>query len=144
MKTSTDLALKREELIESGKLLNTAETFTARVYVGLYDTESDLEQSQIKLRRSCQQFVEEVGLCVNVQETVYQYGSNRTGGKEKGAVVELIHYPRFEHGNPEEKITVNALDLAEMLMEEFHQKRVSVVTNTETYTLQNPDHEDVL
>lgn len=134
---------KYKTLNEAGKLLNEVETFTARIYVGFHDTENDVTHPDIKVRKICQRHVEEVGLCVNVQETLYQYGSNETGGMEKGAVVELIHYPRFEHHQPEETITVKALELAELLMEELHQKRVSVVTTTDTYTLQNPEHEEI-
>jgi hypothetical protein len=58
-------------------------------------------------------------------------------------VVELIHYPRFPRSQPEESITVQALNLAEILMERMNQKRISVVTSDETYTLQNPEHPNV-
>jgi len=139
----SELRDKLRELNESGKLLGTANTFTTQIYVGLYDTENEVTHTKIKVEKTCQRYVEETGLCVNVQETLYQYGSDGKGGMENGAVVELIHYPRFKHGHPEEVITTKALDLAEKLMEELHQKRVSVVTTTDTYTLQNPNHEEV-
>lgn len=137
------LKQKHQELDEAGKLLNKVETFTARIYVGFYDTENDILYPSSKAERICQEYVEEVGLCVNLQDTCYQYGSGGNGGVENGVVVELIHYPRFPLQQPEETITIRALNLAEELMEKLHQKRVSVVTTTDTYTLQNPNHEKI-
>jgi len=133
----------KEKLEEEGKLLGVEETFTARIYVGCYDTEKDFTRPLMEVKEVCQNFVNDEGLCVNVQETFYQYGSDGSGGNENGAVVELIHYPRFPKTHPEETITEQALDLAETLMERLNQKRCSVVSSNKTYTLQNPDHQDV-
>ena len=134
---------KLKTLNESGRLLNREETFTARIYVGFLDTEKELTYSPASVSRICQDYVEEEGLCVNIQETSYHYGSEGEGGSEPGAVVELIHYPRFPLRQPQETVTVRALDLAEKLMAELHQKRVSVVTSDDTYTLQNPGHSEI-
>jgi hypothetical protein len=134
---------KLQNLNEDGKLLGREDTFTAQIYVGCYDTESDFERPVMEIREVCQNFVEDEGLCVNVRDTFYQYGSDGEGGNENGAIVELIHYPRFPKSQPQETITVQALDLAEILMNRLNQKRVSVVTTEDTYTLQNPGHSEV-
>lgn len=129
------------ELEEEGKLLNSEDTFSAKIHVGCYDTEEEIQRPVAEVKASCQEFVEEDGLCVNVQETFYQYGIGGEGGNEMGAVVELIQYPRFP--KTEELIANKALQLAEILMERMNQKRVSVITTNTTYTLQNPEHKDV-
>lgn len=137
-----ELRKKLQSLNESGKFLGKEETFTARIYVGAYDTEEDVSRPIMEIKEACQFFVQDEGLCVNVQETWYSYGDGEgSGGNERGAVVELIQYPRFP--KPEEEIVVKALDLAEILMDRANQKRVSVVTSGDTYTLQNPTHPDV-
>lgn len=136
-----DLKQKLQDLNESGRLLGKEKTFTARIYVGAYDTERGFERPMPEIKEACQSFVEDVGLCVNVRKTFYQYGSDGEGANESGAIVELIQYPRFP--KPEEKITVQSLNLAEILMKRMNQKRVSVVTTGRTYTLQNPEHSEV-
>jgi hypothetical protein len=129
-------------LKEEGKLLGVEETFTARIYVGCYDTEKDFTRPLMEVEEVCQNFVNDEGLCVNVQETWYSYSDGSgNGDNEPGAVVELIQYPRFP--KPEEEIKTKALDLAETLMERLNQKRCSIVCSDKTYTLQNPDHQDV-
>lgn len=139
-----ELNEKIEDLESSEKLLGREETFTARIYVGAYDTEKDLTRPVAEIKEACQFFVQDQGLCVNVQKNWYGYGDGEgEGGNEPGAVVELIHYPRFPRSQPEESITVQALNLAEILMDRMNQKRVSVVTSSDTYTLQNPNHPDV-
>lgn len=39
----------------------------------------------------CQEYCDEVGLCVTVTETTYVY----TSGNEAGVIIGLINYPRF-------------------------------------------------
>ena len=135
---------KLQSLNESGKLLGREKTFTAEIYVGAYDNEKDFTRPIAEIKEVCQFFVQDEGLCVNVRETWYAYGDgDGEGGNEPGAVVELIHYPRFPRNQPEESITAQALNLAEILMDRMNQKRVSVVSSTDTYTLQNPNHPDV-
>lgn len=126
------------ELEEKGKVVGVEDTYTAKVHVGCYDTERDFTRPVAEVKAECQEFVEERGLCVNVSETFYQYGSDGEGGNEPGAVVELIQYPRFP--KTEVSIANKALKLAEILMERMNQKRCSVITTDKTYTLQNPNH----
>jgi hypothetical protein len=135
------------DLKEEDKILGIEDTFTARIFVGCLDTEKTengpgtFERPLAEVKAACQEFVQERGLCVNVQKTFFQYGSDGDGGNENGAVVELIQYPRFP--KTEMAITNLALELAEILMERMNQKRVSIVTSDETYTLKNPEHPEV-
>jgi len=142
--TNPELRKKLQSLNESGRLLGREKTFRAEIYVGAYDNEKDFTRPIAEVKEACQFFVQDEGLCVNVWETWYAYGDgDGEGGNEPGAVVELIHYPRFPRSQPEESITVQALNLAEILMDRMNQKRVSAVCSDETYTLQNPNHPDV-
>ena len=128
------------QLRDQGKLVGKEDTFTANIYVGCLDDEKGFERPVAEVKAFCQDFVEQEGLCVNVQETFYQYGGDGKSGNERGAVVEIIHYPRFPRESPKKSITEQALKLAEKLMHRMRQKRVSVVCTDHTYTLQNPSH----
>lgn len=66
------------------------------------------------------------GLCVSVERVKYIY----TGGREDGAVVRLLNYPRFP-ATPEEIFTL-ARTLADKLMIACNQHSVLLVTAGET------------
>jgi hypothetical protein len=57
-----------------------------------------------------------------------------TRGKEPGVAITLINYPRYP--TSQEKIREQALELAQLLMDKFHQRRVSVVMTDETVMLE--------
>ncbi len=132
------------QLRDQGKLVGKEDTFTADIFVGCLDDEKGFERPVAEVKAFCQDFVESTGLCVHVQEVFYQYGDGEgNGGNERGAVIGLIHYPRFPRESPKKSITEQALKLAEKLMHRMRQKRVSVICTDHTYTLQNPDHPEV-
>lgn len=87
----------------------------------------------------CQEYVtkvkdeseDNIGLCVTITPTCYEY----PGGWENGFIVGLINYPRFPSSN--KHLIDHSLKLAEVLMKEFEQLRVSVVTPDKTYMLSN-------
>lgn len=100
------------------------ETFTATIYVGLSEgrkEEIPLVHSLAEVESVCQSYVDAVGLCVTVTPTTFVY----TNGKEPGAIVGLINYPRFP-SNPE-AIEDNAMSLAKRLLRAMGQYKVSVV-----------------
>ena len=130
------------QLQDQGKLVGKEKTFTANIFVGCLDDEKGFERPVAEIKAFCQDFVDDVGLCVHVQEVFYQYGDGEgNGGNERGAKIGLIQYPRFP--KTENEITEIALELAEKLMHRMRQKRVSVICTDNTYTLQNPDHPEV-
>ena len=107
-------------------------TFWARVYVGFkYRNEEPLNNTQKKQRMReaehlCQQYCDEVGLCVTIEPTDYIY----TNGREPGCVVGLINYPRFPCHH--ELIQHHATEIAKRLQTKFRQCVVSVVFPEQT------------
>jgi hypothetical protein len=81
----------------------------------------------------CQEYVDEVGLCVTVTPTLYIY----TGGREEGVLVRLINYPRFPATWYE--ILKVATDLAEHLKAHLGQGSYSIVTPDRTYWVSTRD-----
>ena len=75
-----------------------------------------------EVERICQNFVDKEKDCVTVTPTKFIY----TGGIEEGVVVGFIQYPRFPMHSKE--ITDRAVKLAEELMKELNQCRVTVTT----------------
>ena len=61
-------------------IIKTARAYTATLFV---TGEGVVE--------ACQEFCNDVGLCVSIKENLYVF----TGGSEKGYEITLINYPRF-------------------------------------------------
>jgi len=133
----------KKRLKEENKILGIENSFQVDIYVGRYDTENDIEYSKDALHEICQFYVSETGLCVSIFENTYIYGNNGNWESEGGSMIRLIHYPRFPRENPLKSLMDQALKLAEKLMKELNQKRVSVVNNEKTITLKNPNHEEI-
>jgi len=108
------------------------DTFTATIYVGLKERDTEILHSIDLVRNTCQKYCDEVGLCVTVTLTEYIY----TDGQEAGAIIGLINYPRFP-ATPM-KVRGDALYLAQTLMEACNQYRVTVVFPDQTIMLSDP------
>lgn len=104
-------------------------TFTATIYVGFKRRETGFTHTLMECEAICQEYVDLVSLCVTVTPTKFVYKN----GNEPGAAVGLINYPRF-YSTPEQ-IREQALALADRLMKELGQYRVSVVFPGETVML---------
>ena len=86
----------------------------------------------------CQDFVDDVGLCVNVQPTMYVYGSEKgPSGSEPGVIIELINYPRFPKS--ERDLLQYGRLLAFQCLEAFEQRRVTVMTPKNSYLIPNKE-----
>jgi hypothetical protein len=109
--------------------MKTVDTFTAIIYLGLKEGNGYYVGAVEDVESVCQQYCDEVGLCVSVTPTKFIY----TNGREHGVSVGLINYPRFPA--TKEEILTKALDLAKTLKLEFQQWRVSIVTPDKTYML---------
>lgn len=111
-----------------GKAVN---PFRGTIYLGLKEGYDGRQHSYGEALKVIQEFVDEIGLCVTVKETLFVYKD----GNEQGLEIGFINYPRF----PEERITIKhkALALADCLRHEFKQKRVSVVFDDETIMLED-------
>lgn len=108
-------------------------TYYANIYVGLKPGYSNVVYSLDYLKFIVQKFVNEIKLCVTVTPTTFTY----VDGSEPGAIVGLINYPRFP-SYPSE-IQEKAIKLAELLMEQLCQIRISIVFPDKTIMLERTD-----
>jgi len=106
--------------------MNKISTFYANIYVGLREGYDNKHLSINRVHGVCRTFCNKVKLCVTVTPTTYHY----VDGRENGAIVGLINYPRFP-ATPAE-IKQKAIDLARILKKDLKQKRVSIVMPNET------------
>ena len=106
--------------------------YNVQIWVGLQETYNKQKLHSIEeVETICQQFVNEVKDCVTVTPTKFKY----VDGGENGAIVGWISYPRFPRSRKE--IRKRALQLAEKLMLELNQYRVTVTTPFKSYMLEN-------
>jgi len=84
-----------------------------------------------QIEQHCQRFCAR-GLCVHVQPAEYVY----TCGREGGARVGLINYPRF----PKTALEIESVawSLAEHLLDALSQRSCCVVTSEETTWISSP------
>ena len=113
------------------------DTFTATIYIGFKERDTGVVHSIEECWVICQEFVNNVGLCVTVTPTEYIY----TNGNEPGAAIGLINYPRFP--SEPDVILFHAVALGTILLEAFDQYKVSIVCPNKTYMLESEtkDHE---
>ena len=111
-------------------------TYTATIYVGLKNRDTDVVHDLGLIEGICQKYCDEVGLCVTVTPTRFIY----TNGNETGAAIGLINYPRFP--DEPENIKAKALDLAELLLIACQQYKVSIIFPDETIMLANESKND--
>jgi hypothetical protein len=93
------------------------DTWWARIYLS-----GPMDVAKQVIRKDCLR----EGLCVTIEPSAFIY----TGGEETGYVVGLIHYPRFP--TEREQITSRARNLAELLLNETHQRSALVMTPERT------------
>lgn len=98
----------------------TEPTFTAEIYIA--GNMQDIE-------RRCAEYCMEIGLCVSIEPVKFVY----TGGREDGAVIRLVNYPRFP--STPDQIRQKANILAEMLIRACSQWSALVVDREQTLWL---------
>ena len=104
-------------------------TYSATIYVGRKCRKTGLTCKWSIITKAVELYVNKIGLCVTVTPTYFFY----TNGKEKGAMIGFINYPRFPSTNS--KIKKQALELANILRIKCKQLKVSVVFPKETIML---------
>lgn len=110
--------------------MKTESTFFANIYLGLkegYDGENHLVS---EVEQIMQDYCDLTSFAVTITPIIFVY----KGGRENGAVVGLINYPRFP-STPED-ITKRSLEIAQILKNKFKQIRLSVVCPDNTYLLE--------
>jgi len=106
-------------------------TFEAKISLGFREGYTDIMHNIDEVKEICQQYCNEVGLCVTITPTNFVY----VNGQERGCFVGLINYPRFP--DTQEHILKQALELAKLFLEKFKQLKVSIICNDKTYTIES-------
>lgn len=113
--------------------MKTVDTFTATIAVGFKNIDTGEERSDRMARSICQDYCDDVGLCVTLTETEFIYKD----GNERGCLIGLINYPRFP--STPDKILGHAMDLARLLLDAYCQYKVSVICSDRTYMIERGD-----
>lgn len=107
-------------------------SYNIQIWCGLKETYDNSKIHTLDdVLKICDEFVNDKKDCVSVTETNFRY----VDGFEKGVVIGYINYPRFPRTF--EEIEDRALELAEKLMLELNQYRVTVTTPRESFMLEN-------
>lgn len=113
--------------------MNSVTTFLADIWIGTIEGYDGPSHSIDEIETICQDYVNDVGLCVTVTPTSFVY----TNGRENGARVGLINYPRFP--STPEAIKFHAFELAARLKHQLKQIRCTVVCSDETVMIGEKD-----
>jgi len=108
----------------------TVETISAKIYLGLREGYTDKIHTINELEKFLQKEANKGGLCLTITPTIFIYKD----GKENGAIIGLINYPRFPKNEGELKFT--AEKIAKLCKEEYKQQRVSIEYKDETIMLE--------
>lgn len=111
--------------------MKTTKSFNVQIWVGLREGYGSNIFSIEDVRKICDEYVNEEKDCITITPTEFMY----VNGWEPGVIIGFINYPRF----PREEyiITDRAFVLASLLKKGLKQFRVSIVTPTETYMLED-------
>lgn len=105
--------------------------YNVQIWVGLRKGYTDEIVSMETVRSICDKHINESKNCVTITPTEFRY----VAGNEPGVIVGLINYPRFPRTRKE--IRKRAFALAEILMTELGQFRVTVTTPYKSYMFEN-------
>jgi len=105
-------------------------TWEAKIYCGLQAGYSGRLLSIERIKKVCQEYCDDIGWCVTVTPTTFIYKE----GNESGAVIGIINYPRFALS--ENTLKERTFTLAELLLTELEQLRISIVLPDETVMLE--------
>lgn len=111
-----------------------SKTYTANVYVGLRGGYTDFYHTSADAATVIKEFCIERQTGVTVTPTHFYY----VNGDEPGLIIGFISYPRFPKSN--DKIKLDALELARRLKVKLHQERVSIVLPDETIMLEDSEN----
>lgn len=106
------------------------QTYQAIISLGFKEHYSEKCHNLEEVIEICQEYCDNIGLCVTVTPTNFIY----TNGGENGCLIGLINYPRFP-STPEE-IFNKAFNLAGILKEKFNQFKVSIICSDKTVMLE--------
>lgn len=111
--------------------MKTVNTLQIDIHVGLREGYSNVIHHYEEVLDICQDYCDKVLLCVSVQKVDYIY----TDGRDPGAKVTIINYPRFPTEYSE--LVDHAHKIANILLKRLGQNRVSIVTPEKTIMIEN-------
>jgi hypothetical protein len=114
------------------KNMKKLKTYKVEIWVGLQEGyDNTVIHSIDDVRVICDKWVNDIKSCVTITPTEFRY----VDGSEPGVVIGLIAYPRF----PKKKRVIknHAFELAQILLIELKQKRLTVITPKKSYMLEN-------
>ena len=106
------------------------ETFNATIQLGFKEHYDGTIHAITEVEEICQNYCDDVGLCVTITPTKYIYKN----GNEEGCSIGLINYPRFP--SSPKIILDKAIKLSWILLKEFNQFKISIVCNDKTYMIE--------
>jgi len=104
-----------------------------QIYVGLRDVMTGVNHSISSVYNICQKYVDSIGWSVTVTPTNFLYKN----GREEGAIIGIINYPRFPLTTNDIKERVEIL--AVNLLRDLQQLRLTIVDNSVSLMLENED-----
>ena len=105
--------------------------YNIQIWVGLREHYDESVHTIEEVRDICDTYVNRVKDCITITPTEYRY----VNGNEPGVIIGWIQYPRFPRKRKE--ILRRALELADIIMRELGQFKVTVVTPNKSYMLEN-------
>lgn len=101
-------------------------TITAQIFLGLREGYTDKVHSLDDLKEFLHGYCDK-GLCVTVTPTTFLYKRTPEDpiGREDGAIIGVINYPRFPTSR--ESIERTAEEIAALCKDKYKQNRVSIV-----------------
>ena len=102
-----------------------------------YENTSDciLRVHRKLVHERCQKYCDDIGLGLTITDTTFIY----TDGDKPGVIVGLINYPRFPASK--EHIQEIAFKLAEILLKDLQQERLSIMFPDVTIMIEKSDYE---
>ena len=110
--------------------MKSVETITAKIYLGLKGGYTNKIHTIDEVKNFMQDYVDKTSFCVTITPTTFIY----KGGRENGAIIGLINYPRFPSNRKE--IKRKAKEIASLCKKEYAQKRVSIEYQSRTIMLE--------
>lgn len=104
----------------------TVPTYTCNIFMGYREGYNGKEVNQENVKSYLRQYCDKAGFAFSIFPIYFVY----SGGEEHGCMVEIINYPRFP--STPDVLKQRAIEIAEMLLKEFKQYRISVVCTDET------------
>ncbi len=108
-------------------------SYNVQIWIGLRKKYSRKVYSMDRVRKICDEWVNEIGDCVTITPTEFRY----LNGNEPGVIIGYIQYPRFPRSADE--IDERAIELAERLMLKLKQNRVTITTPRDSIMLINSE-----